>query len=259
MSRIDATTASFDPAQVLRDGPTGRPSAERAFVVLRSAGPPVPAWRLASELPLWCLDVGAVLEAAYGEWYAERCVYVARQHGRSRPLTGRASTSRGALFGDHDVHTVMLSDGSVVAHHLPWLMKLYADSFLGLANELVAPPTGCRYRASTDPVSAVNLNLLAPGERYEWHVDSNPLTGLLFCPTGDDASELVFCASPGCPGRSAERVVTARWGHLLLFDAREVPHCVRNVTTDRVTVPMNFYADTHEPERPPGLDAYLYG
>jgi hypothetical protein len=44
-----------------------------------------------------------------------------------------------------------------------------------------------------------------------------------------------------------------------LFDARNAPHCVRNVTGERVTVPMNFHIAGGEPERPPDLDRYLYG
>ncbi|HEX8802956.1 MAG TPA: hypothetical protein VF743_02145 [Acidimicrobiales bacterium] len=231
---------------------------ERGFRVLRDAGDSVPAWPLSDRFPVWLLDVGAVLERAYGEWYAERCAFVAQEHGRPRRLDGGASTSRGPAFGDLDVHTVVLSSGTVVEQHLPWLVSLYRGAFLRLANELVGPLTGQRYVTSSDRVSAVNLNLLEPGERYEWHVDSNPLTGLLFCPTGDEGSELVFSA-PVEADDQWTLPVRARWGHMLLFDARAVPHCVRGVTAPRVSVPMNFHVHADRPERPPDIDRYLYG
>jgi hypothetical protein len=261
MSRLDAARrpASLDQVPAIEPQPElglvrpRRQPAGRAFQVLRSAGLPVPAWRISRDFPAWRLDVGGLLERAYGEWYAERCMFVAREYGRPRLLTGRASTSRGVDFGDHDIHTVVLSDGTVVAEHLPWLVRLYRGAFLRLANELAGAVTGHRYVASTDPVSAVNLNLLTPGERYEWHVDSNPLTGLLFCPVGPDPSELVFSTPSG-----RTNTFSAGWGHMLLFDAREAPHCVRNVTVGRVTVPMNFHLDGRRSERPRDLDAYLY-
>jgi hypothetical protein len=268
MSRLDAlrTPTSLADVADLERPPLGRRgwlrrrTAGLDFQVLRSAGVPVPAWELSRHFPVWRLDVGALLDRAYGEWYAERCVFVAREHGRPRLLTGRASTSRGVEFSDHDVHTVVLSDGAVVDEHLPWLTRLYRGAFLQLANELVGPVTGRRYVPSSDQVSAMNLNLLTPGERYEWHVDSNALTGLLFCPVGPDPSELVFSSPAGTS--SSETWTSAfesAWGHMLLFDARQAPHCVRNVTVDRVTVPMNFHLDDRRSERPPDLDAYLYG
>ena len=67
MTLSGARTASFGPSPVGDDGPTGVPSAQRDFAVLRSAGVPVPAWRPAAELLLWRLDVGAVLERAATE------------------------------------------------------------------------------------------------------------------------------------------------------------------------------------------------
>jgi hypothetical protein len=232
---------------------------ERERVTLRVAGVEVPAERLTDRMPLWRLDVGRLLQHAYGDFYAERCHFVAKEYGRPRRLNGRSSTSRGPEFGDRDVHTVVLSAGSEVQEHLPWLTALYRGPLLQLANALVGPVTGGRYVTSADPVSAVNLNLITPGERYEWHVDSNPLTGLLFCPVGIESSKLVFCSPPDAGRFAWVHEVTAGWGHLLLFDARNAPHCVRNVTGERVTVPMNFHIAGGEPERPPDLDRYLYG
>jgi hypothetical protein len=208
---------------------------------------------LSSRFPGWRFDVSAWLP----DDYAEQCLEVSREHGRLQRLTGHCSTSRSRAFGDDTVHNVVVTDGLSAMDRLPWLEKLYSDAFLHLANRIAGAGT---YRCSDNKQVALNINCLPVGEMYEWHVDSNELTGLLFCPTGDfTGGELMFRADPAS---GDEWVVTVRPepGLFLLFDARPVPHCVRPCSVERVTVPMNYYLMSSDESslRPHDLDAYLY-
>jgi hypothetical protein len=183
---------------------------------------------------------------------------VSRRHGRLQTLTGHCSTSRSRAFGDDTVHRVVVTDGLSAMDELPWLEKLYNGPFLDLANRIVGAGT---YRCSDNKQVALNINSLPVGEMYEWHVDSNELTGLLFCPTDDLAAggELIFRADPAS-GENWVVTVRPERGLFLLFDARPVPHCVRPCSVERVTVPMNYYFTSSDEGslRPNDLDAYLY-
>ncbi|MER7283922.1 2OG-Fe(II) oxygenase [Dactylosporangium sp. NPDC000244] len=120
------------------------------------------------------------------------------------------------------------------------------------------------FAGSADERSAINVNVLRTGNGYEWHVDSNPLTGLLFVTDqpAEGGGELVFRADPvTSPGEDWELAVRPRAGELLLFDARRAAHAVMPVrgAADRVSVPMNFYYANAANGRPDCLDRYLYG
>jgi hypothetical protein len=105
--------------------------------------------------------------------------------------------------------------------------------------------------------------------RFECHVDSNPLTGLLFCTDhGPGAGgELVFGHDKTARSRAdiehSCSVLRPQAGHLIFFDGREYPHYVRPLGADdeiRVVAVMNFYTDEcPESTRPLELNRYLYG
>lgn len=106
------------------------------------------------------------------------------------------------------------------------------------------------------------------GMRFECHVDSNPLTGLLFCtdhPAG--GGELVVGHDPAAADVDAiERdcsVIRPHAGHLIFFDGRKNPHYARPLALEadvRVVAVMNFYTGScPESTRPPELNRHLYG
>ncbi len=103
--------------------------------------------------------------------------------------------------------------------------------------------------------------------RFECHVDSNPLTGLLFCTDHSTGGELVFAhddtaADIGAVERDCS-VVRPHAGHLIFFDARRHPHYARPLAADsdmRVVAVMNFYTESSpESTRPRELNRHLYG
>jgi len=103
--------------------------------------------------------------------------------------------------------------------------------------------------------------------RFECHVDSNPLTGLLFCTDHPVGGELVFAHDSGVTGIAAVdedcSVIRPHAGHLIFFDARRHPHYSRPLTEDseiRIVAVMNFYTKSFpESTRPPELNRHLYG
>lgn len=153
-----------------------------------------------------------------------------------------------------------------VRQRLPWLYDLYLRHFTRLANETcaeeVVPALDHRY--------GLRLNVQRGTEmRFECHVDSNPLTGLLFCtdhPVGS-GGELVFGHDPAAADVAAvERdcsVVRPHAGHLIFFEGREYPHYARPLTSGsdiRVVAVMNYYTASYpESTRPPELNRYLFG
>jgi hypothetical protein len=159
---------------------------------------------------------------------------------------------RGRVHADH------------VRKRLPWLYESYRSVFLELAREAWAEPV----MAAADERYGVVLNVQrGTAERFECHIDSNPLTGLLFCTNHPAGGELVFAHNPDAASIDAvERdcsVIRPRAGHLIFFDARRHPHYARPLITEsdvRVVAVMNFYTEScPESTRPRELNRHLYG
>jgi hypothetical protein len=151
-----------------------------------------------------------------------------------------------------------------VRKRLPWLYESYRSVFLELAREAWAEPV----MAAGDERYGVVLNVQrGTAERFECHIDSNPLTGLLFCTNHAAGGELVFAHDPDAASIDAvERdcsVIHPKAGHLIFFDARRHPHYARPLITAadvRVVAVMNYYTKScPESTRPSELNRHLYG
>jgi 2OG-Fe(II) oxygenase superfamily len=156
--------------------------------------------------------------------------------------------------------------GGQVRQSLPWLYRLYREDFLKLAASISAGPV----MPASDERYGVVLNVqFGTAMRFECHVDSNPLTGLLFLTdhARDAGGELVFAYEEDADSVAAvERdcaVIRPRAGLLLFFDGRRHPHYARPLRSEsevRVVAVMNFYTGAYpESTRPPQLNRHLYG
>lgn len=210
---------------------------------------------LTNHFPIFRFDLKGVLPA---DW-EDDIFNAAARYGTFSCLNGGSVTSRQREFEMTADHIVGVNTGAVVALKIPWLFQLYEKNILKLANALGMG----HYVVANDIRSAININILPAGSQYEWHVDSNPLTGLLFVtdhPTGT-GGELVFRPDPlARPGADWEITIAPCAGDLLLFDAREVAHTVLPVhePMTRISVPMNYYLAEASRRRPEDLDRYLY-
>jgi hypothetical protein len=151
-----------------------------------------------------------------------------------------------------------------VRKSLPWLHESYRSVFRELAREARAEPVV----AARDERYGVVLNVQrGTAERFECHIDSNPLTGVLFFTNHAAGGELVFAHNPDAASvDDVERdcsVIRPQAGHLIFFDARRHPHYARPLVTAsdvRVVAVMNFYTDScPEDTRPKELNRHLYG
>jgi 2-oxoglutarate-Fe(II)-dependent oxygenase superfamily protein len=189
------------------------------------------------------------------------------------------ATADGADFRDFPPTPVLTREAEDVARiprgrvhadqvklRLPWLYELYRGHLLALVASTRAEPVS----PARDDRYGVVLNVQrGTSMRFECHVDSNPLTGLLFCTDQPEGSggELVFAHDPKAASVSAvERdcsVIRPRAGHLIVFDGRRHPHYARRLRSRsdvRVTAVMNYYtASFPESTRPPGLNRHLFG
>ncbi len=152
-----------------------------------------------------------------------------------------------------------------VQQRLIWLYKLYRSDFLDLATQFSPEPI----KTAFDDRYGVVLNVQRGNSmRFECHVDSNPLTGLLFFtdhPSG--GGELVVAHDPAAVGVEAvERdctVIEPRAGQLIFFDGKTHPHYARTLLSEsdmRVVAVMNFYTEScPESTRPAALNRHLFG
>jgi len=152
-----------------------------------------------------------------------------------------------------------------VQNALPWLYQMYRNDFLELARlawprEPVEPARDDRY--------GVVLNVQrGTAVRFECHVDSNPLSGLLFCTNHQEGGELVFAHDKDAADVDAvERdcsVIRPHAGHLIFFNGREYPHYARPLRSEsetRVVAVMNYYTKSWpESTRPPELNRHRFG
>ena len=153
-----------------------------------------------------------------------------------------------------------------VREGLPWLYQSYRKGFLELAERTLSEPV----MPAADERYGVVLNVQRGTEmRFECHVDSNPLTGLLFLTEHAEGAggELVFAHDPGADSVAAvERdrtVIRPRAGLLIFFDGRRHPHYARALLSEsdvRVVAVMNYYTGSYpESTRPAELNQHLYG
>jgi len=158
--------------------------------------------------------------------------------------------------------------GRVHAAHvrarLPWLYQAYRGEFLEMAGEA----RGERVAAAKDDRYGVVLNVQhGMTMRWECHIDSNPLTGVLFCTDHLGGGELVFAHNPDATDIAAVEqdcsVISPQAGHLIFFDGRRHPHYARSLVAEsdvRVVAVMNFYTEScPESTRPAELNRHLYG
>jgi 2OG-Fe(II) oxygenase superfamily len=152
-----------------------------------------------------------------------------------------------------------------VRSRLFWLYELYRTEFLERAEEAWGEPI----KAAADDRYGIVLNVQQGNTmRFECHVDSNPVTGLLFFtdhPAG--GGELVVADNPDAVGVEAlekdARVIRPQAGQLIFFDGKTYPHYARKLRAEsdmRVVAVMNFYTEScPESTRPTDLNRYLFG
>jgi len=153
-----------------------------------------------------------------------------------------------------------------VRDRLPWLYKAYRNEILELAKEMTGRDK--HVSAANDDRYGIVLNVQRGTRmRFECHVDSNPLTGLLFCTEHAAGGELVVAHDTAALGLAEiDRncsVIRPHAGQLIFFDARKYPHYARLLTDEsetRIVAVMNFYTDDcPETSRPRELNRHLYG
>jgi hypothetical protein len=176
----------------------------------------------------------------------------ALDHAKNARLIGGTTTS---LESEGTELSYRLMDGNAVEDHIPVLSSLYRQEFRSIAERVF----GRELTTSPSTVSGVNINVLeGKGGRYEWHVDSNPFTGLLLLSpaTASLGGRLLFGQDP-----DTQVALALQPGDLLFFDAREAPHAVEELRKGgvRASVPMNYFVEGELIIRPDDLDDSLYG
>ncbi len=194
----------------------------------------------------WQKDIGAVAAEADFQAFPRTPIL-------SREAPDVTHIERGRVHAD------------AVMQRLSWLYKLYRNEFLELATEAWREPIDAAY----DDRYGVVLNVQrGKTMRFECHVDSNPVTGLLFFtdhPAG--AGELVVSHDPDAVGvDQLERDCTPirpEAGQIVFFDGRSCPHYARELQGEsdvRVVAVMNFYTGScPESTRPPELNRHRFG
>ena len=172
------------------------------------------------------------------------------------------STSREA--SDVTSIQVMTVRGATVWERLPWLTDLYRDYFRVLYEEA----TGRRLYPTDDRRYAVVMNVQEGTDRYECHVDTNPVEALLYVTDHPRGTGGELVVANNVDARSVAEVdedcsiLYPSSGQLVFFDARRFPHYVRALREPalRVAVGMNYYTDEcPEATCPQDLNDYLYG
>lgn len=210
---------------------------------------------------LWhCYDLRSELPDGWQEDVRQ----VAERFAASRTLVPTSVTSR-----EHstDIEIPVLTvPGSTVREELPWLFNLYHGRLRDLAQAMTSEPVS----VATDIRYGINLNVQRGRMmRYECHVDSNPIQGMLYFsdhPPGG-GGELVVSNRGDVSGKEAVDADASRIypvaGHLVFFDARHHTHYVRGTESDselRVAAAMNFYTPSSpEDDRPQDLNRHLFG
>lgn len=194
--------------------------------------------------------------------WREQTLAVARTYSTTRQITPTSVTSRESSRVKH--LTAIGVDGHRTQAELPWLYDFYASVGLQFARDAF----GSDVVLSSNPSYAVVLNILIGDKmRYESHVDSNPVEGLLYVSTLKSGGELRVANSE--TASTTEEIdedmveIKPRAGDFVLFNASANPHYVRGLDKPcdiRVVAAMNYYNGAiTEAMRPPDLNMHLFG
>lgn len=196
--------------------------------------------------------------------WQRRLLEIAGSHGVNKELIPTSVTSRES----RDVQRIPVTTvgGIVLSEAAPWLSTLYHSEF----RQLAARAFRTEVQTAMDPRIGINLNVQqGQSQRYEAHVDSNPIEGLLYVtdhPPGSGGELVVANNSEAVGVRQIETdcsIIYPVAGHIVFFDAREHPHFVRplrSMNSTRVVVAMNFFTSyCTEAERPADLNRHLFG
>jgi hypothetical protein len=179
-------------------------------------------------------------------------------------LSTRSVTSREGDFEDMSPARFLCINGQIIKQKIPWITHNYQGIWLKMAQRYF----GLDIVASSSEKSGAVLNALVnPEMRYEAHVDSNPLTALLFVTTIEPhcGGELIVARKQSANSikEIEESHISFRpeRGKLLLFDGRNFPHYVRPLKYNgriRCAIAMNYYnKECPESARPIDLDNHL--
>jgi len=198
------------------------------------------------------------------EGWQSMLVDLAIKEATARQIVPPHPTSREAA----DITAVSVKGVSAqqIRDKASWLVSLYENEFLELAqrhaNEPVTSARGDRHTVVLNVQTGSTM-------RYECHVDTNPIQGMLYVTShapGDGGELIVANNSQAHSVEEVENDCSAIYpmaGHLLFFDGRHHPHFIRNLTNEgdvRVAVAMNYYTSSSpEEKRPSDLDDYLLG
>ncbi len=155
-----------------------------------------------------------------------------------------------------------VTDGFSIAEHIPWLHALYLSPRF---HAYIAQGMGVQEIAPAALRGGLNINMLAgKGEEYEWHLDAQPFTLVLFATSllyGDGGELLTAHAGYDYPG--ADSMLGGMFqpmrGRAICFDGSAIPHKVAALRNDvlRLSVVMELITPSDR-VRDPGLDSYLY-
>jgi len=181
--------------------------------------------------------------------WCEKITKVTEKYSYKTILDGNSKTS---LEVENSQIPVDIVTGQKIYKYLPWLVSLYETELLNFSQRNFKRNL---YKCN-EIDDAININRITGiGARYEWHLDTNPVTGLLFL---DDFNEneggaLIF--------RNNGHVysVKPRKGLFICFDARTIPHSVQSLTVNRarISVPMNYYTSASNSGRDAELNNYI--
>lgn len=215
---------------------------------------------LSQEFTWHTFDVNSFLPKGW----VEQVTAFALEVSELRELRPTSVTSREST---RDISIPILTiDGAKVREGLRWLFDLYRGTFRDIAQTCVAEPL----LIGTNVLHAVVINVQrGTNMRYECHVDTNPLSGLLYVTSHgpSDGGELVVANradAVGVEGISRDcKLIYPESGKLIIFDARDHPHFVRPLSDQfgvRVVVVMNFYTSScPESSMPTDLTLHMFG
>lgn len=195
--------------------------------------------------------------------WREQIIAVAQALSRRRVLVTSHSTSREAR-ADYQLATRVV-DGDAVATRLPWLRRLYEEEFKSFAQAMTTEPVSLM----CDRRFAMVISIHSGPDRYECHVDTNPIEALLYVTTHRDGDGGELVVSNCGEVRSIEEVdadatvIEPKAGYLVFFDGRNHSHYVaplKDPTAERIVIAMNYYVPSWpESMRPADLNRHLSG